>query len=148
MFEHLLSSGASAKALVPTDETLGLDWVRSGFDDSAWTTGTTGVGYDLGTSFGPQLGLNLDAPPDGQPPIPVQNVNQSVYVRIPFQVDSPESDTLTLKMKYDDGFVAYLNGVEVAHANAPGPFGSGSGTVGAVGRKENFCTRKLLESDT
>src|SRR5439155_13157201 len=27
--------------------------------------------------------------------------------------------TLTLQMKYDDGFIAYLNGVEVARRNAP-----------------------------
>ncbi|MEM7395611.1 MAG: LamG-like jellyroll fold domain-containing protein, partial [Verrucomicrobiota bacterium] len=44
----------------------------------------------------------------------------SVYVRVPFMVDDPtEIDALLLKMKYDDGYVAYLNGVEVAATNAP-----------------------------
>ena len=29
-------------------------------------------------------------------------------------------DTLTLRMKYEDGFVAYLNGQEIARRNEPG----------------------------
>ncbi|MBN1421734.1 MAG: CotH kinase family protein, partial [Planctomycetes bacterium] len=44
----------------------------------------------------------------------------SLYARIPFEVDDPLAfDTLSLRVKYDDGFIAYLNGVEVARSNAP-----------------------------
>ena len=44
----------------------------------------------------------------------------SAYLRIPFNVTDPSVlDTLTLNMRYDDGFVAHLNGLEVARANAP-----------------------------
>ena len=47
-------------------------------------------------------------------------VNPSVYVRIPFICpEAPGFSTLTLRMKYEDGFVAYLNGVEIARRNAP-----------------------------
>ncbi|MBL9170064.1 MAG: lamin tail domain-containing protein [Verrucomicrobiales bacterium] len=49
-------------------------------------------------------------------------VNPSALVRIPFLVveeNLPLLDLLTLRMKYDDGFVAYLNGVKIAEANAP-----------------------------
>ncbi len=46
--------------------------------------------------------------------------NASVYVRVPFQVVDPNSaDLLKLRVRYDDGFVAYLNGVEVTRRNAP-----------------------------
>ncbi|MDD8047115.1 MAG: lamin tail domain-containing protein, partial [Verrucomicrobiota bacterium] len=46
----------------------------------------------------------------------------SAYLRFPFQVDSPLAiQSLDLKMQYDDGFVAYLNGTEVARSNAPTP---------------------------
>lgn len=48
--------------------------------------------------------------------------NSSVLVRIPFTIpveEMPILDILTLRMKYDDGFVAYLNGAEVARRNAP-----------------------------
>ena len=49
------------------------------------------------------------------------NVNASAFFRLPFQVENPAAlDALTLRMKYDDGFVAWLNGVPVALGNAPG----------------------------
>lgn len=44
----------------------------------------------------------------------------SLYVRIPFVVQSPdEVDRLLLRAQYDDGLVAYLNGQEVLSLNAP-----------------------------
>ena len=50
----------------------------------------------------------------------MQNVNSAALVRMPFSVDNATLCTqLTLMMQYDDGFVAYLNGVPVADANAP-----------------------------
>jgi hypothetical protein len=46
--------------------------------------------------------------------------HSSFYVRIPFSIADPDQlESLTLKLKYDDGFVAFLNGVEVARDNAP-----------------------------
>ena len=50
------------------------------------------------------------------------NVNGSCYIRIPFEFngDRDALETMTLKMQYDDGFVAYLNGTEVARRNFAG----------------------------
>ena len=46
--------------------------------------------------------------------------NASAFVRIPFSVaDASVFEALDLQMRYDAGFVAYLNGVEVARRNAP-----------------------------
>jgi len=46
--------------------------------------------------------------------------NASAFIRIPFVVPNAAALTqLTLQMKYDDGFVAYINGQEVARRNAP-----------------------------
>jgi hypothetical protein len=46
--------------------------------------------------------------------------NPSAYIRLPFTVANPATfSSLTLRTKYDDGFVAYLNGIEVARRNAP-----------------------------
>jgi hypothetical protein len=73
----------------------------------------------------------------------MKNVNSTAYLRLPFNAPDPACiSQLKLRMKYDDGFVAYLNGVEVARRNAPslqtaGHFAdsvadwSGSGTQGA-----------------
>jgi hypothetical protein len=48
------------------------------------------------------------------------NQNATAYIRVPFTVANPAAfDELHLDMLYDDGFVAYLNGVEVARRNAP-----------------------------
>jgi hypothetical protein len=46
-------------------------------------------------------------------------VNASAYLRVPFYAGDPSVESLTLRMKYDDGFVAYLNGQEIARRNAP-----------------------------
>lgn len=103
----LLSIGAPAAAWVPTDGALGLTWTEVAFDDGTWTEGTTGVGYD----YPGLIGLDVRA---------MYGVNQTVYARIPFHLESLASvDRLVLRMKYEDGFVAYLNGSEVARSNAP-----------------------------
>ncbi|HLP78800.1 MAG TPA: lamin tail domain-containing protein, partial [Candidatus Paceibacterota bacterium] len=50
------------------------------------------------------------------------NVNSTALMRVPFLIpeeELPVLDRLTLRMKYDDGFIAYLNGVEIARRNSP-----------------------------
>ncbi|HEY5911734.1 MAG TPA: PA14 domain-containing protein [Verrucomicrobiae bacterium] len=47
--------------------------------------------------------------------------SSSAYARIPFTLTDPAVFTsLTLRMKYNDAYVAYLNGTEVARANFSG----------------------------
>ncbi|HEY2760716.1 MAG TPA: FN3 associated domain-containing protein, partial [Pirellulales bacterium] len=51
--------------------------------------------------------------------------NTSIYLRIPFTAQAGANyASLKLRMKYDDGFVAYLNGMEVARRNAGGTAGT------------------------
>ena len=67
-----------------------------------------------GGAFDRLVGTNVEAEMRGH--------NTSAWVRIPFDVEDPQTFTqLILRMKYDDGFVAYLNGHEVARRNAPDP---------------------------
>ncbi len=50
----------------------------------------------------------------------VRNVNASVWLRFPLDVIDPANySSLQLQMQYEDGFVAYINGQEVARRNAP-----------------------------
>lgn len=44
--------------------------------------------------------------------------NASVFVRVPF-TSSETPDSLTMTVRHDDGFVAYLNGTEILRRNAP-----------------------------
>lgn len=48
----LLDANADATVLVPADGSLGSSWTGSAepFDDSSWAAGTTGIGFDLGTT--------------------------------------------------------------------------------------------------
>jgi hypothetical protein len=48
------------------------------------------------------------------------NQNATAYLRIPFTVTNLSAiEFLTLRMKYDDGFAAYLNGQPLVSRNAP-----------------------------
>ena len=119
----LVASGADARAHVPVAD-IGTSWRNVGFIDSTWQSGTTGVGYEknpadtvnytglIGTNVRNQIDPNLAGP----------NEFKGVYLRIPFNVaDTASIGALRLRMKYDDGFVAYLNGTQVASAKAPSP---------------------------
>ena len=46
-------------------------------------------------------------------------VNASVLTRLPFAYTNGTAAALTLHVEHDDGFLAWLNGTEVARANAP-----------------------------
>ncbi|MEE2946918.1 MAG: lamin tail domain-containing protein [Verrucomicrobiota bacterium] len=110
----LIRSEASARAFVPKNEALGTTWTETGFDDSGWKKVATGVGYDESSTYIPEFGA------DGNLGDILNSVNTSLYLRIPFELANAASiSELTLKMKYDDGFAAFLNGVRVAGANAP-----------------------------
>lgn len=83
------------------------DWNARNFDDSSWAVGPSGFGYgdgDDATLFEDMEGGYV-----------------SVYVRRAFAVDDPAALAgLRLVLDYDDAFVAYLNGVEVACSNLDG----------------------------
>ena len=50
----------------------------------------------------------------------MQGAGSTAYTRIEFDsADPAEFSSLALQMQYDDGFVAYLNGTEVARRNVP-----------------------------
>ena len=50
----------------------------------------------------------------------IQNLSPSLWTRIDFEVpEAPQLDALLLRMKYNDGFVAYVNGQEIARRSAP-----------------------------
>ena len=111
--ETLVTAGAEIKILVPRDNSLGLDWATPEFTDDAWISGTTGIGFQrFGNTFESLIATDIE--------VQMLGVNASVYTRIDFQIDDPSNlDVLTLLAKYDDGFVAYVNGTEVARQNAP-----------------------------
>ena len=106
----LVSENAPKRAFVPAGP-INDAW-RGGadFDDSTWISGAGGVGYERQSGYQQFFGIDLGSQ--------MYNVNASCYIRIPFIVsaDPATFNFITLRMRYDDGFVAYLNGVEIQRA--------------------------------
>ncbi|MBI3414408.1 MAG: metallophosphoesterase [Verrucomicrobia bacterium] len=91
-------------------------WRQRGFDDSQWLSGPAGIGFG-----GPGYGTLSAA--TGLPDVGFNYA--SVFMRRKFLVTDPAAiKWLVLRMDYEDGFVAYLNGVEIARRNLPGAVGS------------------------
>jgi hypothetical protein len=120
----LVAESAAKRVLVPTasngGSALGDAWkgaaANEPFNDATWTSGMGGLGYDEDTTYATLISPSLNLISS------MNNVNTSAFVRIPFSVDAgdlAEFESLSLRMRFDDGFVAYLNGQEIARANAP-----------------------------
>ncbi|MEX2187844.1 MAG: discoidin domain-containing protein, partial [Pirellulales bacterium] len=136
-YSTLLDAGAPSRVLVPADDSLAFAWTEQDFDDSAWSAAATGIGYDTTGDYAPLFGAGGDVQAE------MQGVNASAYIRTDFDVADPTAiDVLRLRMKYDDGFVAYLNGTEVARRNAPSfvPSANLAPAGNATGSSEGYGT--------
>ena len=118
----LVSADAVKTVVMPKDGSMqrtANDWRQPDFDDSQWARGTGAAGYELRPGqidYAPLLDKNLDFKKQVSP-----LNNECLFLRATFQLEDPGNIAkLTLKMRYDDGFVAYLNGKEVARDNAAG----------------------------
>ncbi len=131
----LIDPQAPVRVRVPMQADDLAGWLAAGLelDDSpaaGWRTGTSGVGYERNTGYEAFLGhlfqdaeqqrpvaLLEDLDPDGDG----TNQSTTVVARFPFTVQEPAAfDRLHLHMRYDDAFVAFLNGEEIARANFSG----------------------------
>lgn len=84
----------------------GITWHHLDFDDESWKTGRTGIGYGDGD--------------DATLLVSMEDGYLAVYTRKTFQVeDASKVQKLQLLADYDDGFVCFLNGQEVARRNVP-----------------------------
>ena len=86
--------------IVPTSN-LSDTWKLPGFNDAGWNQGPGGFGYGDGD----------DAT--------ILSEADFVFIRKSFEIESIEElGYVSLAMDYDDGFIAYLNGHEVARSNS------------------------------
>jgi len=82
------------------------NWADITFDDSSWFSGATGIGYGDGD--------------DATILSDMQYNYLTIYARKMFNIDDVSLiEGLDFNIAYDDGFVAYLNGVEVARESMP-----------------------------
>ena len=116
----LIPEDANKRVLVPDGSVT--NWNAWGLDDSTWNDyvfindKTGGVGYDdsyEGQSPYKQF-ITYDVESE------MMDQRNSCYIRVPFSITSANLaslTSLTLSVRYDDAFVAYINGNEVARSN-------------------------------
>lgn len=101
-------------------------WNTVAFDDSNWQLGYKCLGYG-NTNDSTQL----------SGPLP------SVYIRIPFEIAEAQAvEKMNLLCDYDDGFIAYINGVEVLRVNMGIANTPSSYTMLATRSHEKIFTRQ------
>jgi len=89
-------------------------WNRSAaFSDTTWTLAAPGLGYDTSGGLNAWITTNCESA--------LRNVNFSLLFRRTFSLANPATyASYKLRIKYEDGFVAWLNGTEIARANFSG----------------------------
>ena len=98
-WESIALDGTIWEYLIP-DEQPADDWMTADFDDESWLDGPSGFGYADGDD-------NTNVP-----------ATSSIYMRYDFTLeDLSEIEMAIFDMDYDDGFAAFLNGVEIAREN-------------------------------
>ncbi|MBN1817581.1 MAG: chitobiase/beta-hexosaminidase C-terminal domain-containing protein, partial [Sedimentisphaerales bacterium] len=109
---RLVEKGHPVKVHIPVDNTLGLTWVERDYvPTNGWTDGLTGagVGYEAGSGYENWIETDVFSA--------MRGVSSSVFCIMEFMYDGRIYDKLMLDMRYDDGFVAYLNGDEITRSD-------------------------------
>ncbi|MCP5527325.1 MAG: lamin tail domain-containing protein [Verrucomicrobiales bacterium] len=109
----LLTGDTPARYLVPEGDTVNPGWFQGGEPGAGWQSGFAAIGYETSPAeYAGWIRTDVRAA--------MQQRNPSCLVLVPFIVDEPLAlAELELAIRFDDGFVAWLNGVEIAHRNAP-----------------------------
>lgn len=99
-------------------------WTHIVFDDSGWSTGAVGIGYG-------DVGERTDVSD-------MSNSFASIFLRRSFTVaDTNAVSRLTLAVDGNDGWVAYLNGLEVYRTNLP----AGAIAASTLATRTNLASR-------
>ena len=102
-WEAVAQDGTTWRYLVPAFEPIQY-WKEPNFNDDTWEEGPSGFGYGDG---------------DDATVVPTTS---SIYLRHQFTLENLAAmEEAVFAMDYDDGFVAYLNGTEIARANCGNP---------------------------
>ena len=122
---QVIAQGAQWRYLAGGDPPA--DWNQVRFVDRSWKTGAAGFGY---------------GDKDDQTTLEMKGNYRRVYIRKTFKGSQvANAPGLSLAINYDDGFIAYLNGQEVARREVSGEKGK-KATVGSH-EAEGFETIKL-----
>ena len=128
----LLPESAEKRVRVPKFD-IGDDWRSDvNYNDNGWKSVSGmpgGVGYEKNSGYEDLISLDVgfDMHESGG------NPNTSCYIRMKFSLMPSQLeriDQLILRVRYDDGFAAFLNGERVAEANTPADLAFNSTAAG------------------
>jgi len=114
---QLVPENSAKRVLVPSEPVADAWQGGRPFDDSAWTLATGGpggVGFERASGYESYITCDVGSQ--------MYNLRNGCYLRIPFTFGDSVADVtaMTLRIRYDDGFIAYLNGAEIARRNLAG----------------------------
>lgn len=128
-----IRQGDQFRYIIPT-QPVSSGWKTVGFNDNGWSLGNSGFGYS-----------------DGDDSTVVSSGTASIFVRKRFTIaDISQVESLLFDIDYDDGFVAYINGVEIARANITGtnpPYNAGTITDREARIYDNGLPERFVISD-
>jgi hypothetical protein len=119
-FNTVIPQESTYQYKIGTEEPSGgnTDWAKATFNDSGWSSGQEPFGYEneAGNSQAEIIKTEV---------LDMYETYSTLYLRKQFTVDDVAKYTdLLLTADYDDGFIAYINGTEVARRSVPGAVGS------------------------
>jgi hypothetical protein len=95
----------------------GINWKATNYNDSSWSSGPGLLYVETSFSVSPK---NTPLPPNNGLPVTGVPVFPTYYFRTTFNyTNSPSATTLTFSNYVDDGYVYYLNGVEIQRTRMP-----------------------------
>jgi cysteine-rich repeat protein len=106
----LVQAGSSMTYLANTaNPGLGTTWTAEAFTPSGWSSGSYGVGYEVNLPGAASLLATT-----------VSTASLSVYTRATFSIaDVSAVNNLFVGADYDDGYIVWINGVEVRRVSMP-----------------------------
>jgi len=116
--ETVLTNGATWRWSKGTNEVSDpiTAWRTNGFNDATWPSGSAPFHYGNNGVSGD------DGITNGTILLDMRNNYRGIYLRRPFVLTNVTAiQTVSLTATYDDGFVAWINGQEIARINVNGP---------------------------
>lgn len=99
-YKTIIDQGDTWQYVVPPSELAEGEWRLPGFEAAGWETGSSGFGYG-----------------DGDDQTVIQPL-QSLFIRKSFDIENAGSiEKAFFHIDFDDGFIAFLNGIEIGREN-------------------------------
>ena len=131
----LVTPSSPATYWIPADGAFGISWTLPEFDAFAngFSTGAASLGYEARPTDRTNFIGHFETE--------IPETSHAAYMRVEFGAQDASSITrLLLQLQYDNGFIAYINGKEVARDNAPDN-ASWSATAVSTTRRDSSATK-------